>query len=85
MISDAIIKVITVTIGAFISILPDSAGFGTDFTDAIEGFAGIAMGFNEIFPISEMLACLVVVITFEAAVLTFKTFNFIYNKIRGTS
>jgi len=66
---------------ALVSLLPDGGTLPTEWTNAVYTMWGYVNAFSFIVPIDTLLWALGVAVAFHVSIFTFKTFNWIINKI----
>jgi len=67
----------------FVYLLPDVPELPSGLDSAISNLASIISPLNSVFPLANLFVILSIILIFEATIFAFKTFNWIYNKIRG--
>lgn len=68
----------------FVYLLPDVPELPSGLDSSLTSLGSIVSPVNSIFPLATLFTILSIILVFEASVFAFKTFNWIYNKIRGS-
>jgi len=81
MITEFILTIPYYILNALISIIPTGAGIPSEFVSAVHSIWGYMESFAFIVPISTLLWCLTITLTFEAGVFVFQAFNWLLKKL----
>lgn len=66
------------------AVLPASSGLPSFITNAISTLLGYMYAFSYIIPVNTLISAIIIAISFEAGILTFRAFRFIINLLRGS-
>lgn len=83
MIFDIILNFFFDFLNLFVYLLPDVPALPSGLDTAITNIGSYISPFSSVFPLATLFAILSIILVFEASIFSFKTFNWIYNKIRG--
>lgn len=84
MITEALLYTFFTFISFVISLFPVFSGLPQGITTAFSSIGSYLNMANGFFPMDTLWSAIVILVTFEMGILTFKTLNFVINKVRGS-
>lgn len=85
MIIEIILGALMGIIGLGISLLPNATPLPLGLDQSLTTFVSFFGGANMFFPIATLVTIATIVFAIEASIFLFKTVNWVYNKLRGSS